>query len=104
MSILGERRDHFTTTADVWEMFQTILDERKKRELDPTLDLLAELVEEADASDAESAHTRRRLRELHGLLGTLARWYSQVRHLPQGAIIRFVKMGSKVFTRLGLAS
>ena len=104
VSVLGERRDHFTTTADVWEMFQTILDERKKRELDPTLELLEKLVAEADASDAESPHTRRRLRELHGLLGSLCRWYSQVRHLPQGAIIRFVKMGSKVFTRLGLAS
>lgn len=104
VSLLGERRDHFTTTADVWEMFQTIVDERKRRELDPTLELLGELVKEADASGEENDHTRRRLRELHQMLGTLARWYTQIRHLPQGAIVRFVKMGSKVFTRLGIAS
>jgi DNA-binding transcriptional regulator GbsR (MarR family) len=33
----GDRRDFFTTESDVWSMFQIILRERKKRELDPLL-------------------------------------------------------------------
>ena len=101
--VLGERRDHFGTTADVWEMFQTILDERKKREIDPTLELLGQCVQEAEVSKNESDHTRQRLRDLHEMLTTLSGWYTQIRVLPQGAIIRFVKMGTKVFKTLGLA-
>ncbi|MBB6430050.1 GbsR/MarR family transcriptional regulator [Algisphaera agarilytica] len=100
--VLGERRDHFITTADVWEMFQIILDERKKREIDPTLAILRECVEEAEAAESESDHTRRRLRELHGLIDDLAQWYTQIRALPTGAVIKFVKMGSKVRKVLGL--
>ena len=101
--VLGERRDHFATTTDVWEMFQTILDERKKREIDPTLQLLAQCVQEAEKSKRESDHTRQRLRELHTLLSTLTRWHTQFRALPQGAVIKFIKMGNKVFKTLGLA-
>src|SRR4051794_19919838 len=33
--VLGDRRDHFESMKDVWEMFRVILDERKKRETDP---------------------------------------------------------------------
>ncbi|MEM9883924.1 MAG: MarR family transcriptional regulator [Planctomycetota bacterium] len=100
--VFGERRDHFTTTADVWEMFQTILDERKKREIDPTLAILRECVEQAESSGKEDDHTLTRIRELHDLLGNLSRWYTQVRTLPTGAVIKFVKMGSKVWKVLGL--
>src|ERR1700677_4616329 len=38
--VLGDRRDHFESMKDVWEMFRVILDQRKKRETDPTLALL----------------------------------------------------------------
>src|SRR5258707_383467 len=30
--VMGDRRDHFESMKDVWEMFRTITDERKKRE------------------------------------------------------------------------
>ena len=101
--VLGERRDHFTTTVDVWEMFQIILDERKRREIDPTLALLRQCVAEAEKSGRESDITRRRLRELHDMIDQLGKWYGQIRLLPNGAMIRFVKMGSKVGKALGLS-
>ncbi len=101
--VLGERRDHFVTTADVWEMFQLILDERKKREIDPTLALLKACVEEAEQSKREGHVTRRRLRELHDMIQHLSRWYTQIRLLPTGHMIRFVKMGSRVGKVLGLS-
>ena len=101
--VLGERRDHFGTTTDVWAMFQVILDERKKRELDPTLELLKQCVAEADTSPHETDHTRQRLRELHNMMHTITGWYAQVRALPQGAVVKFMKMGTKVFKTLGLA-
>src|SRR3954452_809186 len=31
--VLGDRRDHYESLKDVWEMFRIVLDERKKREL-----------------------------------------------------------------------
>lgn len=101
--MLGERRDHFATTADVWEMFQLILDERKHREIDPTLAILRDCLAEAEASSKESDTTRRRLRDLHDMIEHLSKWYSQIRLLPTGAMIKFVKMGSKFGKVLGIS-
>src|SRR5687767_731583 len=42
---LGDRRDHFESLKDVWELFQVIADQRKRREIDPTMALLRECVE-----------------------------------------------------------
>src|SRR6188508_2151553 len=45
--VMGDRRDHFETMKDVWEMFRQVLDERKKREIDPTVEMLRGCAEEA---------------------------------------------------------
>src|SRR5512146_2492959 len=45
--VLGDKRDHFETMRDVWEMFRIVLDERKRREIDPTVALLEECIAEA---------------------------------------------------------
>ena len=99
--ILGERKEHFTTQADVWEMFMAVLDERKKREVDPTLTLLRECVIEAADAGKKEQHTHDRLSELLGLVEAMNAWYGQVRLLPQPMLIRFLKMGTKLKKLLG---
>src|SRR5947199_10439401 len=59
--VLGDRRDHFESMKDVWEMFRLILDERKKRECDPTLNLLRELTAQAGKKGEADPHVRQRL-------------------------------------------
>ena len=44
MHVKGERKEFFTTEKDVWELFKVILRERKKREIDPTLEVLHDLL------------------------------------------------------------
>src|SRR5881227_1837778 len=46
--VMGDKRDHFESMKDVWEMFRVVLDERKRREIDPTLKLLRECIAEAE--------------------------------------------------------
>jgi DNA-binding transcriptional regulator GbsR (MarR family) len=45
--VLGDRRDHFESLKDVWEIFRVVSEERKRREIDPTLRILSECVTEA---------------------------------------------------------
>src|SRR6478752_7681882 len=56
--VMGDRRDHFESMKDVWEMFRVILDERKRREADPTLQMLRQSVAEAKKGGAADAYTR----------------------------------------------
>lgn len=99
--MLGERKDHFTTQSDVWEMLLVVLDERKKRELDPTTTVLRECVMEAKDAGPSEKHTHERLSELLGMVESLGGWYGQVRLLPRPMLIRFLKMGSKLRKLLG---
>src|SRR5580704_137068 len=59
--VMGDKRDHFESMKDVWEMFRIVLDERKRREIDPTLALLRECIAEAEQQKDPDVHTRERL-------------------------------------------
>jgi DNA-binding transcriptional regulator GbsR (MarR family) len=82
--VMGDRRDHFETMADVWEMFRQVLDERKKREIDPTVEIL------------RVKFTHERLVAMRDFFETMSGWYEQIDQLPTPAVIKFVKLGGKV--------
>jgi DNA-binding transcriptional regulator GbsR (MarR family) len=91
--VLGDKRDHFETMSDVWEMFRLVLDERKRREIDPTLAILAECLAEAEKGPDKHAETR--LREMHRFFSTTSAWYAQLGKWPTAALAKFVNMGEK---------
>ena len=79
--VMGDRRDHYEAMKDVWEMIQLILDERKKREFDPTLTVLRELTATAKKAGGKDAYTHERLAEMLGFFESITAWYSQVRRI-----------------------
>jgi DNA-binding transcriptional regulator GbsR (MarR family) len=93
--IMGDRRDHFESMKDVWEMFRVILDERKKRETDPTLVLLRECAAEAKPPAAD-AYTRQRMNDMLEFFELMTTWYDQTRSMPIPSVLKFVKLGDKV--------
>jgi DNA-binding transcriptional regulator GbsR (MarR family) len=99
--ILGDRRDHFESMKDVWEMFRSIVDQRQKRELDPVLHMLHEAVIDAKKPGSADAYTRERLADMLQFFELMTRWTEQTRRLPTPAVIRMVKMGDKVAKMLG---
>jgi DNA-binding transcriptional regulator GbsR (MarR family) len=99
--ILGDRRDHFESMKDVWEMFRIIVDERKKREADPVLNMLREAVTEAKKPGAADAYTRERLADMLQFFDLMTSWTEQTRRLPTAAVIRMVKMGDKIAKLVG---
>ena len=94
--ILGDRRDHFESMKDVWEMFRIIVDERKKREADPVLTMLREANVEAKKPGAADAITRDRLADMLQFFELMTTWCEETRKLPTAAVIRMVKMGNKL--------
>lgn len=102
--VMGDRRDHFESLKDPWEMFRIVLDERKRREIDPTTAMLAECLAEADKGKDTDKHTAERLRELHRFFETTTAWYLQIARLPSAALRKFLGAGDKVLRSLGLGS
>ncbi len=91
--ILGDRRDYFESVTDIWELFRVILEERWRREIEPTLAVLETCVEECDSDDA---HTRGRLRDLLAFFRSLETWYQQLMSLAPSQMKRIARMGAKV--------
>jgi DNA-binding transcriptional regulator GbsR (MarR family) len=99
--ILGDRRDHFESLKDVWEMFRIIVDERKKREADPVLTMLREAAVEAKKPGAADAYTRERLTDMLQFFEQMTAWVDQTRKLPTPAIVRMVKAGDRIARMFG---
>src|SRR3954471_15995416 len=91
--VMGDKRDHFESMKDVWEMFRMVLDERKRREIDPTLAMLRECILEAEQEKGKDPHTEARLRELRDFFETTSAWYMQVRQWPTSVLTKFVRLG-----------
>ena len=101
--VLGDKRDHFESMRDVWEMFRVVLDERKRREIDPTIALLEECLAEPSV-EKDDKHTQTRLRELHRFFQATTTWYEHVSRLPASALVKFLNAGDKLLKSLGLGS
>ncbi len=91
----GDRRDFFTTPEDVWVIVRTLVEERKKREIDPTLTMLRELLMQAPASE-EELHAQARMREMHELIELLTSWYAEMQRLETDRLVQLLTLGSKV--------
>ena len=102
--VRGDKRDHFESMKDVWEMFRVVMDERKKREFDPTMRMLHECIAEAAKDKATDEYTEERLRELYKFFETTSALYVQVRRWPTAAMFKFMKTGDKVLKVLGLGA
>ncbi|TCL72264.1 GbsR/MarR family transcriptional regulator [Rhizobium sp. BK251] len=90
-----DRRDFFTTPDDVWQILRTLAEERKKREVDPTLSVLREILMQQPASDAER-HAQARMGEMHALIEKLTHWYDDVKQLETDRLAALLSLGAKV--------
>ncbi len=91
----GDRRDYFSTPDDIWQIVRTLVEERKKREIDPTLSLLREVLMQEPASP-EERHAQARMREMHDLFELLTGWYEDVRHVDTDRLVQLLTLGAKV--------
>lgn len=94
--VLGDKRDHFESLHDVWDMFRIILEERKKREVDPTLALIEQVMAEAEGKGESDSLTVERLKNLRDFFRTTTQWYDAMQKVPSPALLEILKAGSSV--------
>jgi len=95
----GDRREFFSTPDDIYAIVRTLVEERKKREIDPTLSMLRELLMQAPGTPQER-HAQARLKDMHELIELLTNWYADVQKLETERLIQLLSLGSKVVKAL----
>jgi Predicted transcriptional regulators len=91
--VMGDRRDHFESIHDISELFRVIVEERKRRELDPTIAMLREI---ALDDPKTPAHVRQKLKSTLSFLEMLDRWYEEMKGLPHPLMLAVLRLGGRV--------
>ena len=94
-SVRGDRREYWTTPNDVWEVFRLLVEERRRREIDPTLSMLRETLM-ANPTSEEDRYAQQRMQEMHDLIELLNNWVDEMNGLPPKTLMRLLKLGRKV--------
>jgi DNA-binding transcriptional regulator GbsR (MarR family) len=93
--LLGDRRDHFETSGDVWELFRVVVQERRAREFEPTMAVLRECLAHPDLAK-EPVLAKQRIGETLAFMQTLSVWADEMLHLPKEVLIKLLRLGAKV--------
>lgn len=94
--VLGDRRDYFESLHDVWELFRVIIEQRKKRELNPTLTMLRGCAEEVDNETETDPVTKERIRNMLAFVESTSRWYEEISAVPTGTLTKLMAMGKRI--------
>jgi len=93
--VMGDRRDHFETSTDVWELFRIVVSERKEREFDPTINVLRDCLSSAELSKEEAA-VQQRIKDTLALMESLSTWGDQMLKLDPATLMKVMKLGAKI--------
>lgn len=94
-SIPGDRKDYYTTPEDMWEIARTLIEERRKREIDPTLSVLRNMLMKDPVNDAE-VYAHQRISDMHQLIELITGWSSDLQRLSSDRLLQLMKLGAGV--------
>ena len=91
--VLGDRRDYFESLHDVWELFRVIIEQRKQRELNPTLSMLRTVAAEVAKESDTDPVTKERITNMLNFVETTNAWYEDIRDIPTKTLTKIMKLG-----------
>lgn len=94
--VLGDRRDYFESLHDVWELFRVIIEQRRQRELNPTLSMLQTTAREVLDEEDTDPITKQRIQNMLQFVTTTNEWYEQIREIPTPTLTKLMQLGSKI--------
>ena len=94
--VLGDRRDYFESLHDVWELFRVIFEQRKQRELNPTLTMLRGCAAEVNDEKETDPVTKERIRNMLQFVETTSNWYEEISEVPTPTLTKLMALGQKI--------
>ena len=94
--LLGDRRDYFESIDDVWELFRVIIEQRKQRELNPTLTMLRQCASEVEQESQTDGTTKERIKNMLEFIDSTNTWYEKIRSIPTSTLQKLMKLGTTI--------
>jgi DNA-binding transcriptional regulator GbsR (MarR family) len=93
--LASDRRDYFETPDDVWQIIRTLAEERRRREIDPTISMLRDILMDTPAT-AEERHAQDKMRQMHDVIELLVGWADDVQKLDNHRLRQLLALGAGV--------
>jgi len=93
--IPGDRKEYFEAAGSVWELARRVFEERRKRELDPTLSLLRQQLLDSPQTQAER-HSHEKMQEMYEVLEQLDTFANALNDISPERLQALMKMGKNV--------
>jgi DNA-binding transcriptional regulator GbsR (MarR family) len=95
--VQGDRKDYYSALGDVWDMARAVFRERRKREIDPTLTVLRDLLlDSPNPTGDKDQYAQKRLEEIHQLMEMFTVWSDELHTMSPDSLRTLMKMGSGV--------
>ncbi len=102
--VRGDRKEYFVCQTDVWQMFETIVRQRRRREVEPIIETIHRCREMAPESEErkktpeaqEIGEYRRRLTEMHRFLETMGALVDLMMKVGPQGVRRLSEMVTKM--------
>ena len=94
--MLGDRRDYFESLHDVWDLFRVIIEQRKQRELNPTLAMLKGCATEVQDEKETDPLTKERIQNMLEFVESTSDWYEQISEIPTSTLTKLMSLGTKI--------
>nr|AHG53025.1 COG1510 Predicted transcriptional regulators [uncultured bacterium B3TF_MPn1] len=92
----GDRKDYYYALSDVWAMARAIFEERRKREIEPTLSVLRDILLEGakEQSNEQDAYAEKRMQDILALLEMVTQWSVDLQKVSPESLRSLMKMGA----------
>ena len=94
--IKSDRKDYYETYEDVWQILRHLVEERRKREIDPTLSMLRSMIMD-EVKTSEEQYAQKKMYEMYAQIEMLVNWYEDIEKMDTEKLIKLLKMGSKIY-------
>lgn len=99
--IAGDRNDYFESIHDVWELFRVIIEQRKQKELSPTLKMLNECSIEIEKENEAHQVTRERIHNMLSFVNSINNWYEKIKSISNSALQKIMTLGNAITKFVG---
>lgn len=93
--IPGDRKEYYSAPAEIWDIAKTLMEQRRKREIDPTLSTLRDLLMTKPAGEEEK-YAQQRMQEMHDLIEMLTKWTTEIQRLDAARLQKLLKLGNNL--------
>ncbi len=93
---LGDRRDHFASEQDLFEIVRLVVEGRRTREILPTMDAVKAVRDSAKADAETPDDVAVRMTETLEVMELLDKWYRDIAALPRPTQMAFLRLGAGI--------